>query len=272
MADRPRADDWWLASDGRWYPPELHPGASAPTAEAEEGVTAGVARSAEGTAISRGLTYAVTLSLMLTSSLFIVSAFFAFRVADDLRTDGGEVITGLDDLTSNEAAFTGWLAVGILAFVVTGILTIVWTWRASAAFDRRGPTGRRWRGGWTIGAWLIPFANLVLPKLVFNELERLARTPATGDPIGESWSDQPRSTLGDLWWALWVAGVLVNQLSAVLSGDVDATDAEFATALSVNAIGLSLLAAAGIAFLFVLRRIAVDSVTSESLSLPDDRA
>jgi hypothetical protein len=25
---------WWLAADGRWYPPELHPDAEAPAAEA----------------------------------------------------------------------------------------------------------------------------------------------------------------------------------------------------------------------------------------------
>lgn len=29
-SDRPEGDGWWLASDGRWYPPELHPDRSAP--------------------------------------------------------------------------------------------------------------------------------------------------------------------------------------------------------------------------------------------------
>lgn len=25
MSDKPEGPDWWLASDGKWYPPELHP-------------------------------------------------------------------------------------------------------------------------------------------------------------------------------------------------------------------------------------------------------
>ena len=28
MTDQPQGDGWWQASDGRWYPPEQHPGAS----------------------------------------------------------------------------------------------------------------------------------------------------------------------------------------------------------------------------------------------------
>jgi hypothetical protein len=25
MSDKPEGPDWWIASDGKWYPPELHP-------------------------------------------------------------------------------------------------------------------------------------------------------------------------------------------------------------------------------------------------------
>ncbi len=27
MSDKPEGPDWWIASDGKWYPPELHPSA-----------------------------------------------------------------------------------------------------------------------------------------------------------------------------------------------------------------------------------------------------
>jgi uncharacterized membrane protein YhaH (DUF805 family) len=30
MSDRQLGDDWWLASDGKWYPPQSHPDAPAP--------------------------------------------------------------------------------------------------------------------------------------------------------------------------------------------------------------------------------------------------
>ena len=25
MSDKPEGPGWWIASDGKWYPPELHP-------------------------------------------------------------------------------------------------------------------------------------------------------------------------------------------------------------------------------------------------------
>lgn len=45
MSDAPKGPDWWIASDGKWYPPELHPSVRtedpAPeTATAPETVTA----------------------------------------------------------------------------------------------------------------------------------------------------------------------------------------------------------------------------------------
>ena len=32
MSDRPQGEGWWLASDGKWYPPESHPSAQQPAA------------------------------------------------------------------------------------------------------------------------------------------------------------------------------------------------------------------------------------------------
>ena len=32
MSDRPQGEGWWLASDGKWYPPESRPAPPAPPA------------------------------------------------------------------------------------------------------------------------------------------------------------------------------------------------------------------------------------------------
>lgn len=273
MADRPRNDDWWLASDGRWYPPELHPGRADDDApEPSESPTTG-----GSTRVSTRLTYAVTIALMLTSSLFIVTAFYGFRVAGELRDGGSPLSTVIEGATSAEIAFSGWFALAVIAFLAAGVLTIAWTVNASRAFDARGASGRRWRGGWTVGSWLIPLANFVLPKLLFNELERISRTPSNGEPVAERWRSRPRSTLGDLWWGLWLGGIVTNQASTVLSGGLgvidgtgDLTDDQLATGLSLSALAFLLIAGAGIALLFVIRRIAVDAALSESVSLPGD--
>ena len=36
MSDKPQGPGWWLASDGTWHPPELHPSAQAEAAEVVE--------------------------------------------------------------------------------------------------------------------------------------------------------------------------------------------------------------------------------------------
>ncbi len=44
MSDKPPGPGWWIASDGRWYPPELHPSVregSATEAGTEAGATTG---------------------------------------------------------------------------------------------------------------------------------------------------------------------------------------------------------------------------------------
>jgi hypothetical protein len=252
MADRPRSDDWWLASDGKWYPPDLHPAAEPDTTRDPP-----PAGASGPTDVSRPLTHAVTIALMAASSLFIVAAFYGFRYAEELRS-GNRVLTTED--SPNLLAFGGWLALALVAFLVAAVLTVVWTALASRVLDARGASGRRWRGGWTVGSWIIPIGNLVLPKLVYNELERGLAVPYRDEPIGESWRSINRTTLADAWWALWIGGLVVSQGAALVS-DVDGSDEEFALALTINSAALLLIAAAGIALLFVIRRMAVVSTT-----------
>jgi hypothetical protein len=38
MSDKPQGPGWWLASDGTWHPPELHPSLQAEAAEVTEAV------------------------------------------------------------------------------------------------------------------------------------------------------------------------------------------------------------------------------------------
>ena len=251
MADRPRDDDWWLASDGKWYPPELRPGENA---GADGTVPEGVPIS-----ISKALTNSLSVGLTLTSVLFVVASFFGLRVASDLRDGVGSGLDPSEPSTANEIAFGAWASFGLVAFFVTAVLVIAWTYTASRAIDARGAEGRAWRGGWTIGGWLIPVANLAIPKLVFNELEKAAQVPFDGAPIRDAWRDNTRTQIADLWWGLWVAGIVISQVSAFLGGGDGASDAEIATDITVTSVALLCVAAAGVALVLVTRRLATFS-------------
>ena len=251
MADRPRNDDWWLASDGKWYPPELAPGAE-PSGRIGEGAV-------EPTSISRGLTNAVSILVAISSGLLLVSALFGFRYASELRELGESAVDVGRDPTTSELAFAGWIVFGVVMFVVAAVTTVVWVYTTSRAGDARGATERRWRGAWTIGSWIIPFANFVLPKLVFNEIEKVFQVPFRGIPIEDAWKSEERTGLADLWWALWVAGSAVSIGSWILTPADSVSGEALATGISISSLTMLLTAVSGVVFVMVVRRIHVFS-------------
>ena len=97
MADRPRNDDWWLASDGKWYPPELR-------SDADGGGTSPMGTDDASRVISAALTNATSMAVALSSSLFIVAAFFGFRVAADIR-ESGEVLSAVGEPATARDSF-----------------------------------------------------------------------------------------------------------------------------------------------------------------------
>jgi hypothetical protein len=249
MSDRPREDGWWLASDGKWYPPEL-------ASDQPEGTPSDAApvEAVSDSVISSMFTRVVGGLLTGTAVLMLVSSFFGFRYAADLRSGKAVLSSQVEDVTSSEIAYSGWLSVAVLMFVITGVVVIVWTYKTSKVLDAREATGRRWRGAWTIWSWMIPFANLVLPKLVFNEIEKIAQVPYSGEGVEASWKAMTRTRLADVWWLLWIGGVLLSQVAAVVNlGTV--SEGTFATSVTLTSLSYIFFAAAGIALALVTRRI-----------------
>jgi hypothetical protein len=251
MADRPRNDDWWLASDGKWYPPELHPAA--------EPVNGGVSSVGDQTSISRGLTNAVSILVAVASSLLSVAAFFGFRFSGEARELGDTASDLSRDPTASELAYAGWFLLAGVLLAIAAVTSVVWVYTSSRAGDQRGASGRTWRGGWTIGSWVIPIGNLVLPKLVFNELERIFQVPYLGIPIEDGWRAYERTTLADLWWALWVAGSVVSIGGVFLTPADGANGDTLATSVMLTSLTMLMTAASGVFFILVVRRILVFS-------------
>jgi hypothetical protein len=199
----------------------------------------------------------MVLAVMLggTSVVFVAAAYFSLRYATALRS----ISTSAEEHDSIELAYLGWSSMSLMGLMTTGLIVIIWTFQTSKSLDARSPVERRWRGGWTIGSWFVPFASFVLPKLVFNELEKTARTPYTGTPVGSAWKRQSRSGLGDLWWLLWVSGLVMLQATQIMLSDPLADDGALAVMASLSAVAYALLAGAGVAMMLVVRRIELAS-------------
>ena len=247
MADRPRDDTWWIASDGKWYPPTLQPDTSVEPAAHSKPSTSLDAR----TAVPGVLTRVVTAALAATSLAFVVAGIFGLRFGSTLRVASSSE----QGRASAEEVFLGWSSFALFALLVTGVIVLVWIFQTSKAFDERGATGRRWRGAWTIGSWFVPLASFILPKLVFNELEKIAQVPSGDINVGEQWKSEARSGIGDLWWLLWVAGLFMLQTTQVFLTDPAIDPGTIAMASSLSGIAHVVLAAAGVVFIVVIRRI-----------------
>jgi len=247
MADRPRDDTWWIASDGKWYPPSLQPD---PTAERVLAVEPALPSRGSST-VPSVLVRIVTAALAATSAAFAVAALLGLRYGSVLRSTSSSA----EDRSLAEGLFLGWSTLALFAMVATGVIVLAWTFQTSKAFDARGPENRRWRGAWTIGAWFVPLASFILPKLVFNELEKISQVPFTGDDVGDRWKEEARSGLGDLWWLLWVVGLFMYQMAQVFLTDPTVDPDTVAVASSISGVSHAVLAAAGVALVFVVRRI-----------------
>jgi len=73
MSDRPNGEGWWLASDGKWYPPESRPNPPPPPESSIQ--------QAAPVGLSAGLTTAVTVFFWIVMA---ASAFACYASIDEI--------------------------------------------------------------------------------------------------------------------------------------------------------------------------------------------
>lgn len=165
------------------------------------------------------------------------NAFLSMGSAVSLMRMGPE----LDHLTnaSYDSGGTGtilrtygdvFVIAGALA-VITGVLFVVWLWRA----HEQASAPMRYQKGWTVGGWLLPFANLWIPPKVVHDIwvssgrYRMAERHAVG-------------LLVVTWWVSLLGSVgLARLFSSYGVGSL--ADAKLAVEMGVAANGLQALAA-----------------------------
>lgn len=201
MSDRPLGQDWWLASDGKWYPPQSRTEQPPPPP-----ATPDAAPSTTRQYVSYGLT-GTLMGFFIAAAAFAVLGSVLYFATWSSWLDFDEGNSGFRDIRGLEEA--GDVLIGLvgLCSIVLTVLVIIWTYMSYNAAASRGAEGRRWSSGWAVGGWFIPIAFFVIPKLVINEIDRMSNQQLD-EPVGESWRSMKRTKISDWWWAFWIAGTV----------------------------------------------------------------
>jgi uncharacterized membrane protein YedE/YeeE len=148
----------------------------------------------------RGLVVAlvVAFGVMLCASVVLgIALANRISVVRDFKAGHfGDIVQRADDADDFVAGAGAFFTITQVAIVV---LFIVWQFRAAKNNEALDRTGARFGPGWSIGAWFLPIADLVIPVMIVQDLWRGA-TPTTprGDP---RWRQATGSVLVAVWWA-----------------------------------------------------------------------
>lgn len=198
MSDLSPGPDWWLASDGRWYPPSSPPG----------GAPVGATAPLPGAALSPVLAVVLQVAFAFTAAMYGFAVVLTARARSTFSTywfapvEDDRLWQAAVDAEDRLVAFG---PLSLAANLVLLVLLVVWMFQSHGIADRLRPGSRRWTRGWTIGGWFIPIANLFMPKRVMNEIERIATAPRVGGVLAPGWQQTRTSAIGWVWWVTFVA-------------------------------------------------------------------
>ena len=191
MSDNPLGPDWWLASDGKWYPPESRheplppPPLSVQVTDQREPPQRRVPWGLSGT-IQGFLWAAAGVQVFV-----IVLGIIGRGIVADFQAGGGnysdyELV--IDNLIPALLGLTMWAALTIF------ILMIIWTRKCHRVAQSLTDEPIGYGLNWAVWAWLIPLGNAILPRLILRKVE-----------IALESADTRITNLGQLGWVWWVS-------------------------------------------------------------------
>jgi Domain of unknown function (DUF4328)/Septum formation len=142
------------------------------------------------------------------------------------------------------------LAVGAAAvmatFFVSAVLWLLWFHRAYRNVESFGTVSMRFGTGWAVGAWFVPILNWFRPKQIANDIWR-----GTDPQPPPAWIQPPVAPLVHWWWAAWLVGILLGNMTFRLITDARTLDAERAAVAVDIVAGISYVVTGVLALRFV---------------------
>ena len=160
------------------------------------------------------LRFASLARASLLASAIAGSVAAALHAATATTTGAATIGTGLDAAGASKAA----TAVLLVSLVATGAAFVAWAVRAYRNLPALGITERRYWTIWLVVGWVIPGANLLVPKLLVADIWR-ASSPTVPVDDGDRWQRRPVASLVNRWWCSFLLTPAVAVLAVAAARD-----------------------------------------------------
>jgi hypothetical protein len=127
------------------------------------------------------------------------------------------------------------MTIGITQFavyIVTGIVFLVWVYRANRNARALGAQDMRFTAGWSVGWFFVPIMSLWKPFQAMREIWQASAQPG-------NWRAVQAPPLLGWWWALYLGNLILNQIAYRLSESVDSMDGAITASLVMTASSVS---------------------------------
>jgi hypothetical protein len=132
------------------------------------------------------------------------------------RAARGELVSFAEAARNDErvAAIT---ILQVVMLLLTGVIWLVWQHRSQTNLHAARLRELTFSPGWTVGWWLIPLANFVMPFQTMRELWKAS----TGD---ERWWQLRTSPIIGSWWAAWLGANVLDRVAGAVTGGASTID------------------------------------------------
>ena len=168
---------------------------------------------------------------VLFDAVAVVSDFMEISLLNRIESGDfssrDEVVDAAENNDDRQATIGG---LQILLLVIAGIVWLGWFRTAYRNLPALGAREPRFKPGWALGAWFVPFLNLVRPKQMTDDLWRSSdpTLPPQAEPLWRAKSVHP---VVHWWWGFWLLSWFAGRFGASADSESPTIDDAQMTAL-----------------------------------------
>lgn len=143
-------------------------------------------------------------ALLAVSAGSAVSTILEFELLSRIKSGNFISVEAITADADNSDARQQFIAYAYMAiYAVSGIASLIWTFRASRNARTLSVLPQQYRPGWAVGWYFVPIANLWKPYDSMKEIWRRSAWPV---------AEQLPTVYGQ-WWLMWIVGNVLGQIT-----------------------------------------------------------